>query len=121
MELVRDLFVPAVDAAGNVVDRLLPAEVARSDGRRPPPSFRSKLSAYLAMVPAADFLSDCALFSVLLQGAVVSMYVVSLRGWTVCQRSVLYALTPYARDGGLCGRRAACVRPRKVQPYYACM
>ena len=28
-----------------------------------------KLSAYLAMVPAADFLSDCALFSVLLQGA----------------------------------------------------
>ena len=69
MELVRDLFVPAVDAAGTVVDRLLPAEAARSDGRRPPPSFRSKLSAYLAMVPAADFLSDCALFSVLLHGA----------------------------------------------------
>ena len=65
MELIRDLFVPAVDAAGTVVDRLLPAEVARSDGRRPPPSFRSKLSAYLAMIPAADFLSDCALFSVL--------------------------------------------------------
>ena len=65
MEHIRDLIVPVADGAGVVLDRLLPPG-PHSDGHRPEPSFRTKLLAYLALVPAVDFLSDCAMFSVLL-------------------------------------------------------
>ena len=71
MELVRDMLVPVANGAGALIDTLLPPEAPRSESDDQPaePSFRQTLAAYLALIPAVDFLSDCAMFATLLSQA----------------------------------------------------
>ena len=67
MELARELL--HVGASGDILDNMLPVEAPRSEGKRVAPSFWTRLAAYAALVPAVDFLSDCAMFTALLDKA----------------------------------------------------